>query len=173
MRTGKAITVMVLGWFVLGMPCQPLEAAGKSVRDEAWGILSAGLQDKSTEKRAEAIAALGVAAGDERALKTLEECLQGPKPEIRTAAIVALGDMNAKSPLPKIKALLSGSDAKTTLAIAAVLKQFGDPEGYEIYYELVTGERKNGQKLTDGIKDRKDLEKMGAKRRSAFYHSAA
>jgi HEAT repeat protein len=168
MRTGNTITIMILGWFVLGIPCPSLAAAEQSVRDEAWGILDAGLQDKSADRRAEVIAALGVAAGDKRALKTLEESLQDPKPEIRRAAVTALGDMNAKSSLPKIKALLSDSDAKTTLVIAAVLKKFGDPEGFEIYYELVTGERKNGQKLTDGMKDRKGLEKMGAETAIGF-----
>ena len=168
MRRGDTITVMVLGWLVLGTPCPSLAAAGQSLRDEAWGILDAGLQDKSVDKRAEALAALGVAAGDARALKTLEECLQDPKPEIRTVAVAALGDMNAKASLPKIKALLSYSDAKTTLAVAAVLKKFGDPEGFEIYNELVTGERKDGQKLTDGIKDRKGLEKVGAETAIGF-----
>jgi HEAT repeat protein len=168
MRAGDTITVMFLGWLVLGTPCPSLAAAGQSFRNEAWSILSAGLQDKSVEKRVEAIAALGVAAGDARALTTLEQCLQDPKPEIRTAAVAALGDMNAKSSLPKIKALLSYSDAKTTLVIAAVLKKFGDPEGLEIYNELVTGERKDGQKLTDGIKDRKGLEKLGAETAIGF-----
>jgi len=168
MGTGDTILVMVLGWLVLGTPCPSLAAAGQSLRDEPWGILDAGLQDKSVDKRAEALAALGVAAGDARALKTLEECLQDPKPEIRTVAVAALGDMNAKASLPKIKALLSYSDAKTTLAVAAVLKKFGDPEGFEIYNELVTGERKDGQKLTDGIKDRKGLEKVGAETAIGF-----
>ena len=162
MRTGNTITVIILGWFVLGTSRPLLATDGQSLRHEAWGILDAGLQDKSVDKRAEALAALGFAAGDKRALQTLEESLQDPKPEIQTAAVTALGDMNAKSSLLKIKALLSHSDAKTTLAIAAVLTKFGDPEGFEIYYELVTGERKNGQKLTDGLKDRKGLEKMGA-----------
>lgn len=168
MRVGDTITVMFLGWLVLGTPGPSLVAAGHSLRDEAWGILDAGLEAKTVDKRAEALAALGVAAGDETALKTLEECLQDPKPEIRTAAVAALGDMNAKSSLPKIKALLSNSDARTTLAIAAVLKKFGDPEGFEIYNELVTGERKDGQKLTDGVKDRKGLEKMGAEAAIGF-----
>ena len=168
MRAGNVITVMVLGWLVLGTPCPSLATEGPSVRDEAWGILDAGVQRKSADRRAEAIAALGVAAGDKRALNILEECLQDPRPEVRTTAVAALGDMNAKSSLPKIKALLSDSDAKTTLAIAAVLKKFGDPKGSEIYYELVTGERKNGQKLTDGIKDRKGLEKMGVETAIGF-----
>jgi HEAT repeat protein len=168
MRAGNTIAFMVLGWFVLGTPFPSLADDGQVVRHEAWGILDAGLQDKSADRRAEAIAALGVAAGDKRALETLEEFLQDPKPEIRTAAVAALGVMNAKSSLPKIKALLSDSDAKTTLAIAAVLQKFGDPEGFEIYYELMTGERKDGQKITDGIKDRKGLEKMGAETAIGF-----
>jgi len=159
---------MFLGCLVLGTPFPPLAAAEHSLRDEAWSILDAGLQDKSVDKRAEALAALGIAAGDARALNTLEESLRDPKPEVRTAAVAALGDMNAKSSLPKIKALLSDSDAKTTLVIAAVLKKFGDPEGFEIYNALVAGERKDGQKLTDGIKDRKGLEKMGAEAAIGF-----
>ena len=162
MKARKTFTILLLGWFVLGTPFPSLGNERQSLTQTAWAILDAGLQDKSLDKRAEAIAALGIAAGDKKALKTLEESLQDPKPEIRMAAVGALGVLNAKSSLPKIKALLSDSDAKTTIAIAAVLKKFGDPEGFEIYYELVTGQRKNGQKLTDGLKDRKGLEKMGA-----------
>jgi HEAT repeat protein len=111
---------------------------------------------------------VGLAAGDEKAVKTAEEALQDPNPNIRRAAVAALGDMNAKSALPQIKTLLRERDAKLTLAIAAVLKKFGDPEGYEIYYELVTGERKDGEKLVDGIKDKKALETMGAKTAIGF-----
>ena len=162
MKAGNTIASMVLGWFVMGTLCPPQAAAEQSLKHEAWDILDAGMNDKSADRRAEAIAALGVAAGDEKALKTLEGCLHDPNEEIRMAAIAALGDINAKSSLPKIKALLSDSDPKTTLTIAAVLKKFGDPEGFEIYYELFTGERKDGQKLTDGLKDKKGLEKMGA-----------
>jgi HEAT repeat protein len=69
--------------------------------------------------------------------------------------------MNAMRSLPKIKALINRSDAKTIVAIAAVLTKFKDPEGYEIYYEVLTGKRKGGGSILDGIKDRKALEKMG------------
>ena len=90
MRAGDRIAVMFFGWLVLGSPWS-LAAEGHSLREEAWGILDAGLQDKSLDKQKEAIAALGVAAGDARALKTLEECLRDPKPEVRTSAVAALG----------------------------------------------------------------------------------
>jgi HEAT repeat protein len=70
--------------------------------------------------------------------------------------------------LPKIKALLKHSDAKTVVAIAAVLKKFNDPEGYEIYYEIVTGERKGGGGILDGVKDKKSLEKMGVEEAVGF-----
>jgi HEAT repeat protein len=166
MRSGKAIALTV--WIVLGASCPPLVAAGQSVRDEAWSVLDAGLHNKSADKRAEAIAALGLAVGDQKALKTAEEALEDPNPNIRIAAVTALGNMNEKAALPEIKALLREGDAKTTLAIAAVLKKFGDAEGYEIYYELLMGERKDGEKLVDGIKDKKGLEKMGAKTAIGF-----
>jgi hypothetical protein len=92
---------MFLGWLVLVTPCTLLAPAGHSLREEAWGIRDAGLQDKSVGKRAEALAALGVAAGDAGAFKTLEAWLLDPKPEIRTAAVAPLGDMNAASSLTK------------------------------------------------------------------------
>jgi HEAT repeat protein len=76
--------------------------------------------------------------------------------------------MNSKASLPKIKALISHSDAKTVVAIAAVLKKFKDPEGYEIYYQLLTGKRKGGGSIYDGIKDRKSLEKMGVETAIGF-----
>ena len=41
------------------------------------------------------------------------------------------------------------------MAIAAVLKKSYDPEGYEIYYEILTGKRKGSGSILDGIKDKK------------------
>jgi hypothetical protein len=64
---------------------------GKSSGMRHGVFLDAGLRVKSADRRAEAIAALGVAAGDKRALETLEECLRDPKPELRTAAVARWG----------------------------------------------------------------------------------
>lgn len=88
-----------------------------------------------------------------------ERALQDSRSEVRRAAVVALGDMDSRSSLPQIKALLEGSDTSTVLAVAAVLTKFNDPAGYKIYCEIISGQRK-GASLVDGIKDKKNLAKM-------------
>jgi HEAT repeat protein len=138
-----------------------LLAKDESIPKKAWSILELGLHDKKTEKRAQAVSALGLMANDKRAIQTAEQALQDPDPDVRRAAIKALGDMNAKSSLPQIKTLAEHADAKTVVAIAAVLAKFKDPEGYDIYYQLLTGKRKSGGSVLDGIKDRSAIEKMG------------
>jgi HEAT repeat protein len=152
---------------ILLFGCGLVSADGKFM-DQAWKILQAGAHNKSADKRAQAISALGVIAGDERAIKTAEIALQDPQSEVRRAAITALGDMGSRASLPKIKALLEHSDAKTVVAIAAVLKKLNDPQGYDIYYQILTGGRKAGGGILDGLKDKKDLEKIGVEEALGF-----
>jgi HEAT repeat protein len=145
----------------------PLLATEQSTA-RAWSILEAGLHDTKTDNRVQAVSALGVMPGNKKAVEMAEHALQDPDLNVCRAAIAALGDMNSKKSLPKIKALISHSDAKTVMAIAAVLTKFNDPEGNEIYYELLTGKRKGGGSVLDGIKDRKAVEKMGVEAAIGF-----
>ena len=153
--------------FVLLLTTQ-LVAAGQSVTNKAWSVLETGLCDKSTEKRAQAVSQLGLIPGDKRAIDMAERALDDPSPAVRRAALTALGDMNARASLHKIKVLARHADAKTVVTIAAVLKKLGDPEAYDIYYQLLTGKRKSGDSILDGIKDRKGLEKMGVETAIGF-----
>ncbi|HLH01704.1 MAG TPA: HEAT repeat domain-containing protein [Bryobacteraceae bacterium] len=136
--------------------------------DSAWSILVAGMQDKSAERRAQAISSLDLLAGEPRAIAAAESALKDTSSGVRVAAINALGDMNARASLPKIKALIADADGKMLVAIAAVLKKFEDPEGNEIYYEILTGTRKAGGGILSGIKDRKNLERMGIEEAIGF-----
>jgi HEAT repeat protein len=150
---------LVRMFFILLFGCRLLPSAEST--NKAWNILQAGAHDKSVEKRAQAVSALGLIAADATAVETAEHALQDSKSDVRRAAVTALGDMGSKASLPKIRVLLEHADAKTVVPIAAVLKKFDDPKGYEIYYEILTGERKAGGGIFDGLKDRKSLEKMG------------
>jgi len=82
-----------------------LFAAEQSIADKAWTILQTGLRDKNAAKRAEAVSALGLIAGDKTAVAMTEHALQDSKPDVRRAAVTALGDMNWRASLPNIKAL--------------------------------------------------------------------
>lgn len=88
-----------------------------------------GAHDKSVEKRAQAVSALGLITADATAVDTAEHALQDSKSDVRRAAVTALGDMSSRASLPKIRVLLEHADAKTVVAIAAVLKKFNDPLG--------------------------------------------
>ncbi len=128
---------------------------------KAWDILKAGASDPNTTKRQQAISSLGIVTGNRKAVELAEHALQDSQSAVRRAAVIALGGMGSRSSLPKIKALLPSSNAETVVAIAAVLKQFNDPEGYAIYYEILTGQRKSGGGILSGLEDKKTLEKMG------------
>jgi HEAT repeat protein len=135
---------------------------------KAWDILKAGASDRSAGKRQQAVSALGLITRSSRAAGLAENTLQDSQASVRRAAVIALGAMGSRSSLPKIKAILPSSNAETVVAIAAVLKQFNDPEGYGIYYEILTGKRKSGGGLLSGLEDRKTLEKMGIEEAIGF-----
>jgi HEAT repeat protein len=134
---------------------------GETSREHAWKLLKNGIGDKDAEKRAQAVSALGLIRGNRESIRLAENALADSSKEVREAAVTALGELDARSSRMKIKALLGGADAHTVITIAAVLRKFNDPEGYEIYYEILTGRRKGNGGILEGIKDKKSLEKMG------------
>ena len=169
----SVVSILLVGgaaccWVGMEAFCAPLPKDDQSVMDKAWTILQAGLSDKSADKRAQTVSAVGIIPGDKRAIETAEKALDDPSSDVRRAAVIALGQMNSTASLPRIKSLLGHSDAKTIVAIAAVLKKFDDPEGYDIYDQILTGKRKDGGSLLDGLKDGKSLEKMGAETAVGF-----
>jgi HEAT repeat protein len=147
---------------------QGLLSAGSQSTNQAWKILQAGVHHKSANKRVQAVSALGLIANDPKAIETAEHALQDSNAEVRRAAVTALGDMDSQASLPKIRALLEHSDAKTVVVIAAVLKKLNDPQAYDLYYQILTGERKAGGGILDGLKDKKSLEKMGVEEALGF-----
>lgn len=136
-------------------------SGGADFGAKAWDILKTGVADPNTTKRQQAISSLAIVTDSPRAAQLAEHALQDPQASVRRAAVIALGGMGSKSSLPKIKDLLPSANAGTVVAIAAVLKQFNDPLGYSIYYEILTGQRKSGGGILSGLEDKKALEKMG------------
>jgi HEAT repeat protein len=138
-----------------------LFATEPPITTKAWTILDAGLHEQKAEKRSLAVAALGVMAHDKKATAAAQHALEDTDSNVRIAGIGALAQMNARASLPEIKALVDKADGKTLVAIAAALKKFNDPEAYDIYYQILTGKRKGGGSIFDGIKDKKSLETIG------------
>jgi hypothetical protein len=139
--------------------------APKIPKEEAWQILNTACRGDKTIVRATAIRVLGLVPHDPKALKLAERALNDEKPEVRSAAAVALGDMKAKSSIPKLREALDDDDPSVALAAAHSLELMHDNSSYEVYYEVLTGQRKAGKGLiasqTSFLTDPKKLAQLG------------
>ena len=102
---------------------------------------------------------------DAKARGLAEKALADEKPEVRSAAAVALGDMKSKTSIAKLKKALDDDDPSVALAAAHALDLMHDDSAYEVYYEVLTGQRKAGKGLiasqTSILKDPKKMAQLG------------
>jgi hypothetical protein len=138
--------------------------AGESPKAEAWQILDAACTGDRTIARVTAIRVLGLMPDDAKARGLAEKALDDDKPEVRLAAAVALGDMKSRTSIPKLKKALD-DDPSVALAAAHALDLMHDNSAYEVYYEVLTGQRKAGKGLiasqTSILKDPKKMAQLG------------
>jgi len=108
---------------------------------------------------------LGLTPNDAKALKLAEKALDDDKPEVRSAAAAALGDMKSRTSIPKLREALDDKDPSVALAAAHSLDLMHDHSAYEVYYEVLTGQRKAGRGLiasqTSILKDPKKMAHLG------------
>ena len=150
-----------LAVLLIGAMAAPALAAEPTPAEKAWNILEAGVREKSPVKRQDAIAALGLLAGNSRAVGLAESGLDDHAPEIRAAAATTLGQLHSISSIPKLQLALKDKDISVVLAAAHSLWALRDKQGYEVYYEILLGERKSGPGLIAGQEERfKDPKKL-------------
>lgn len=140
-------------------PAKPVPA--KPVKDQAWDLLLSGTKDDNTNKRATAVRVLSLVTGETRAEALATHALSDSKPPVRVAAAIALGELHAKSAIPKLEEALDDKEPVVALAAAHALLTMKDSLAYEVYYEILTGERKGNKSLVAGQLDTlKDPKKM-------------
>jgi len=148
-----------------GQPAPATPKARKNPKAEAWQILGDACTGNRTITRALAIRALGLMPNDAKALRLAEKALTDDQPDVRTAAATALGDMKSRSSIPKLKEALNDDDPEVALAAAHGLTEMRDESAYEVYYEVLTGQRKAGKGLvasqTAILKDPKKMALLG------------
>ncbi len=132
--------------------------------DQAWTVLKDGIDSKSSDRRAKAVHALGLLTGNAKAEEWAEKALEDTSPDVRAEAADALGEMAWGGAKPKLRAALNDADIKVVIAAANALYTLKDPAAYEVYYALLTGERKSSASLLQSqlntLKNRKDMEKL-------------
>ena len=142
-----------------------LFATDQTPVQQAWDVLNVGLKEKSFAKRHDAVNALGLLAGDSKAVALAEAALEDHAVEVREAAATTLGRLHSTASIPKLQLALNDKELPVVLAAAHSLWALHDKRGYEVYYEILLGERKGGKGLIAGqeemFKDRKKLAQFG------------
>ncbi len=134
-------------------------------KQEAWTILDEAASSEKSGERAAAIRALGLLSGNARATRMAEKALKDENPEVRAAAALALGDMQSKSSVPALRAVLDDPEPAVALAAAQALSLLHDRAANDVYFEVLTGERKTGKGLIESqksmLRDPKKLARIG------------
>ena len=125
-------------------------------------MLRSGVSQKNTEKRVQAVRALRLLPGSPEATEMAENALRDRKPRVRAAAATALGLMGAKEAIPALKQATCDKKPAVVLAAAHSLELLKDPAGDQVYYELLTRERKPAEGLIAGQMDTLKDKKMVA-----------
>ena len=108
---------------------------------------------------------MGLITNSPKAQQMALKAMADPKPEVQAAAVEALGQMGAKSAVPKLIEAIKSKDTAVVFAAANALYTLGDPAAYEVYYAVLVGERKSGQGLVESqmkmLKDPKAMAQIG------------
>src|SRR5713101_555618 len=146
-------------------PAPSLQAPPQAADERAWGILREGMKDDSADKRAKAVRSLGLLPGSTEAEKAAINALQDKNPNVRMAAAAALGSMQAQHANLELEGALQDSEPMVVLAAANSLLLLHDDVGYDIYYDVLTGERRASKGLIkeelSTFKDKKKLAELG------------
>ncbi len=136
-----------------------------SPQEQAWRMLESASTGGKTGDRAIAVRVLGLMPNDTRAVKLAVTALKDDKPEVRAAAAAALGEMNSRRSISKLRMALDDKDPSVVLAAAHALELMHDKSAYEVYYEVLNGERKTGKGLiasqTSILSDPKKMAQLG------------
>jgi HEAT repeat protein len=97
--------------------------------------------------------------------KAALNALRDDQANVRLAAATALGSMNAAEATLELKKTLEDSEPAVVLAAANSLLLLHDDVGYDIYYDVLTGERRASKGLIkeqlSTFKDKKKVAELG------------
>ena len=156
--------VMVSG-ACIGSPAQESTDI-ESPTHRAWDLLLSAVLSKSTTERTNGTRALGLLRDTKQARDLAENGLKDLNPDVRKAAATALGQMRATQSIPKLENALYDKKIPVVMAAAQSLRELKeDKVAYEVYYELLMGERKSSDgviaRQLETLKDPKELAKLG------------
>ena len=134
------------------------------IHEQAWNLLREGIKDEKLEHRATAVRVLSLLPGEPEAIKLACEAMTDSKPEVRTAAALDMGPLHAIKEIPHLKDVLDDKEVSVVLAAAHSLVELHEESGYDVYYAILTGQRKGKgliQSQMDTLKDKHKMALLG------------
>ena len=120
----------------------PVKSQPTDIHEQAWNLLREGIKDEKLEHRATAVRVLSLLPGEPEAIKLACEAMTDPKPEVRAAAAMDMGPLHASKEIPHLKDLLDDKEVSVVVAAAHSLVELKQESGYEVYYAILTGQKK-------------------------------
>ncbi len=134
-------------------------------KKQAWRMLTNAAAGNKTSDRAIAIRVLSLMPNDAKAVRLAEKALTDDKPEVRAAAAAALGDMKSRTSIPRLREALDDKEPSVALSAAHALDLMHDNSAYEVYYEVLNGQRKGSKGLIGSqvstLRDPKKMAELG------------
>jgi len=134
-------------------------------KEQAWRLLETGVTAEKTGDRSIAVRVLGLLPEDPKALELAQAALNDNHAEVRSSAAAALGEIGSRSSIPPLRKRMDDDDPSVALAAAHALILLKDDSGYQVFYELLTGQRRAGKGLiaseASKISDPKKLAQLG------------
>jgi HEAT repeat protein len=145
-------------------------------------LLAEGVASHTVERRQEALAALGTLGNRRWAVKLVLAALDDKEPSVRQSAARDLGQMRARSAIPKLREALDDEAAGVSFAAAKSLWDMGDRSGRDVFIQILNGDKSNSSGLVKDqletakkrFQDPRQLAIIGAKEAaSALFGPAA
>jgi HEAT repeat protein len=108
----------------------------------AWTMLTQGANSDKFRERSDVVSALTILDSDRRAIAIISNALADKDETIRVLAATSLGEIKARSAIPKLKEAMDDKSPEVSFAAAQALWKMGDRGGRDIFYEVLDGERK-------------------------------
>ena len=121
---------------------KPQALSREAARRNAWQILNDGIAEQTSDRRGQAISALGTIGLRAEVVHLVESGLDDESLEVRQIAAATLGDMKSRSSIPKLRAALDDDSAAVSFTAAQALWNMNDRSGLSIFIQVLAGDRK-------------------------------
>jgi hypothetical protein len=154
---------------IVETPVKPKSQA--QLTTEAWKMLTdAVTDDKHNEIQIQGLSALGTMGRDRRSSKMIVDALGDTDVDVRTAAVLAIGQTRNRMLLPRVRKMLDDKEPQVAYTAAVTLWRMGDHSGEDLLMAVIDGDRKASAGLMNGsmhaanreLHDPAALAKMGA-----------